>query len=788
MTTIDQPTQLLGEQAKAGDAPFGKNRKTLFYIGLVLVSLSLVFGLTTYLILTGLTPIQPRHSVVVTVLLINSILIICMILLIAVHFYELWKNKKHGRAGAKLHSSFVRQFSIVAALPAILLAIFASISLDRGLDHLFSTHTKNLVRDSLEVAKTYITEHSEVIRADMLAVASAVEKELPKVLNSKKSIKKMLQFQSALRALPSLYLIHKDGQLIAKGGSAPDTYQKPRAGSLGAARDGTVIIIPPTRTNKIGAIKKLSNFTDTYLYALRRVNPKVISHLQQARANVYEYRELEQRRTGVQIAFALTYVAIALTLLLAAIWLGLWFANSLTEPIRRLIGAAQSVSEGDLDTVIHLKPHHGELAQLGSTFNNMTAEIKSQQNELIDTNLMLDERRRFIEAVLSGVSAGVIGLDAFGIVDHVNRSAEQLLGRSGDELLGKRLELAVPEFLPAILMAKQGEDGNDTLIQDDIELGVNGVERHFAVRLTRESSEDHEYGFVLTFDDTTELVRAQRSSAWADVAQRIAHEMKNPLTPIQLSAERIRRKYGPVIGEDRGVLDTCTDTIVSRVADIKRMVDEFSEFARMPDPVMELYDLRDIVRDVITLYDSPDDKLELTISIPDSPIISLCDKGFISQALINLVKNATEAVGCAHDKKPLLKTYQGRIQVALKGGNNEYEIEVTDNGCGLPIEQRNRLLEPYMTTRKKGTGLGLAIVQKITEQHGGRILLEDAPKTKPNETGARVRLILPYKKKNSFKVKPVTIPINTKSLTKDLGENSSSSADASRNEGENYRV
>ena len=788
MTSIGHSNQQSEELAVDDAAPFGRNRKTLFYIGLVLVSLSLIFGLTTYLILTGLTPIQPRHSVVVTVLLINSILIICMILLITVHFFELWRNSKHGQAGAKLHSSFVRQFSIVAALPAILLAIFASISLDRGLDHLFSTHTKALVRDSLEVANTYMKEHSEVIRADMLAVANATEKDLPAIARYPDRIAKMLQFQSALRALPSLYLIRSDGQLIAKGGSAPESYQKPRAGSLGAAQDGTVIIIPPTKTNKIGAIKKLSNFRDTYLYALRPVNPKVINHLQQARANVFEYRELERRRAGVQIAFALTYVAIALTLLLAAIWLGLWFASRLTEPIRRLISAAQSVSEGNLDTLVHLEPHHGDLAQLGETFNNMTAEIKSQQSELLDTKLMADERRRFIEAVLSGVSAGVIGLDAFGIVDHVNKSAEQLLNRSGDELLGKRLEVTVPEFQPSIAMAKQNDEGSDTLVQDDIDMVIKGVDRHFAVRLTRESSEDHEYGFVLTFDDTTELIKAQRSSAWADVAQRIAHEMKNPLTPIQLSAERIRRRYGPVIGEDRKVLDDCTNTIIGRVAEIKNMVDEFNDFARMPEPVMELYDIRDIVSDVGTLYDEAKEKYVLSISIPDSPVISLCDKGAISRALINLTKNATEAVLCAYEKKPLLKSYTGHIVISLKGNDEDYEIMVTDNGCGLPKEQRNRLLEPYMTTRDKGTGLGLAIVQKITEQHGGRIILEDAPPGKAGETGARVRLVIPYKMKNSAKVTSESVPVNTKKLDQSRANRRMNSAEEPRNEGENCCV
>lgn len=783
MTELAYAKELPVEEEEIEEVPFSKTRKTLFYTGLVLVSLSLIFGLSTYLILTDLTPIQPHHSVVVTVLLINSLLICGMILLIAWHVYELWRNRRTGEAGAKLHVKFVSLFGIVAALPAILLAIFASISLDRGLDHLFSTHTKILVRDSLDVARAYIKEHSEVIRTDMVAVASAVEKELPKTRGRPQDIAKLLQFHSALRALPSLYLITKDGRLLAQGGHAPDAYQKPRAGPLGAAQDGTVIVIPPTKSNKMGAIKKLDGPGDVYIYGLRPVNPLVIRHLLRARANVSQYQELEKKRPGVQIAFALMYVAIALTLLLAAIWLGLWFANRLTEPIRSLIGAAQSVSQGDLETVVHIKPRHGELAQLGATFNNMTSEIKSQQNELIDTNLMLDERRRFIEAVLSGVSAGVIGLDVFGIVDHINRSALQLLGRSKDELMSKRLELVIPEFSPVISMAKLSLDEPDTLLHDNVEIMIEGVERYFAVRLTRESSEDREYGFVLTFDDTTELIKAQRSSAWADVAQRIAHEMKNPLTPIQLSAERIRRKYGKLVSEDRKVLDECTSTIVSRVADIKRMVNEFSDFARMPEPVMELYDLRDIVTDIGALYEPQDSNVDLSIKVPESAVISLCDKGLISQALINLVKNATEAIESRCEQKPLLKTYQGRIDIALNASTKEYRIDVTDNGCGLPKEQRNRLLEPYVTTRKRGTGLGLAIVQKIAEQHGGRIVLEDAPQTKKDKTGARVGLIFPYKKKNRSE-KPIATTVSQASN----GRGHKSSDQNPLDEGERSRV
>ena len=773
------------------ETPIYSSKRPIYYIGLVLVSLSLIFGLTTYLILTGLTPIPPKHLVVVTVLLINTFLIASMVLLIAWHIYELWKNTRSGKAGAKLHVRFVSQFSVVAALPAILLAIFASISLNRGLDHLFSTHTKTLVADSLEVANAYIKERSDLIRADVLAVASDVEKQLPKINRRSrktrdKKIQKMLQFQSALRALPSLYLVQQDGRLIAKGGSAPDAYHKPKAGSIGASHDGTVIIIPPNRTNKIAAIKKLSHLSNTYLYALRPVNSKVLRHLHQARENVKKYQKLEEGRSGVEIAFALTYVAIALTLLLAAIWLGLWFANRLVEPIRQLIGAAERISKGKLNTSVQLGPHHGELALLGTTFNDMSSKLNSQRTELLNANHELDERHRFIEAVLYGVSAGVIGLDDFGIVTHINRSAEQMLGRTADELIEKHLEQIVPEFSPAIAMAKESENGEDTLIQDDIDMTVNGVERYFAVRLTWESRREHEYGFVLTFDDTTELVSAQRSSAWADVAQRIAHEMKNPLTPIQLSAERILKKYGPLLGDEQKTLEGLTNTIIRRVAEIERMVKEFSDYGRLPEPVMMLYDIRDIVSEIVTLYEYGQDNIKLDISVPDSPIISECDRGLLSQALINLVKNAAEAIiSVREQKKSLLKTYEGHIEISLKGEEDEYKITVTDNGCGLPKEQRNRLLEPYMTTREKGTGLGLAIVQKTTEQHGGRIVLEDAPITQKRKSGASISLVIPYKKKQRSKVKP---PVTGHVVTKNISNNNYNSEMNPQDEGDKRRV
>jgi two-component system nitrogen regulation sensor histidine kinase NtrY len=441
----------------------------------------------------------------------------------------------------------------------------------------------------------------------------------------------------------------------------------------------------------------------------------------------------------VQVAFGLMYVAIALTLLLAAIWIGMWFANRLVAPIRQLMGAAQQISQGNLAVNVDVRSADGDLAVLGSTFNTMTSELRSQRDELVGANTKIDERRRFMEAVLSGVTAGVVGVDAGGVVTLANRSAEELLEIKEKELVGQPLAKTVAEFAPLLKRAqKQGR----RLITDQITLRRKGSERNFAVRVTSEGGEHKADGFVVTFDDMTELVSAQRSTAWADVARRIAHEIKNPLTPIQLSAERIRRKYGDSITKDREVFDQCTDTIIRQVSDIGRMVDEFSAFARMPKPVMERHDLREIVREAVFLFQVSRPEIAFQLDLPGKPVIALSDRRLLAQAVTNLVKNASEAIDSAAESDPT-RSGKGRIVVKLRAKANRAQITVIDNGCGLPTENRERLVEPYMTTREKGTGLGLAIVQRITEQHGGTLTLADAPKRNGKVEGASVRIDLP---------------------------------------------
>src|ERR1700682_5990525 len=426
------------------------------------------------------------------------------------------------------------------------------------------------------------------------------------------------------------------------------------------------------------------------------------------------------------------YAVIALILLLSSLWLGLNFANWLAAPIRRLISAADLVASGNLNVKVPLRRSEGDLANLSESFNKMTDELRSQHEDIVGARDQIDQRRRFTEAVLSGVGAGVVGLDTKGRVTIINRSAEQLLNRAQMDFIGVTIGDQIPEIAPLVEQALAGEER----VHGTIKLMRGGRERTVNVRVTTEASSESEHGYVVTLDDITELVIAQRTSAWADVARRIAHEIKNPLTPIQLSAERLRRKYSAAIADDPAVFVQCTDTIVRQVEDIKRMVDEFSRFARMPTPVITSEDVADTVRQVVFLMRVGHPDIDIEAETAEDPMPARFDRRLISQALTNILKNAREAIAAV----PPEQLGRGRIKISAAREGSDIVIDVVDNGIGLPKENRNRLLEPYVTTREKGTGLGLAIVGRILEEHGGRIDLDDAAEKIPGARGAWMQL------------------------------------------------
>jgi two-component system nitrogen regulation sensor histidine kinase NtrY len=540
--------------------------------------------------------------------------------------------------------------------------------------------------------------------------------------------------QAALRGLPAAMLINGARNVLVKSDFNPQMELAiPPAAALAKINDTTPQIEPVPNSNYLVSIIKMRGYDDTFLYVARALDPRVVELGSKAVAILDAYNDLEARRLGLQIAFALMFAVIALTVLLSAVWIGLNFANLLVAPIRRLIGAANIVSTGNLQVQVPVRPSEGDLAQLGETFNTMTQELRTQRDDIMRARDLIDSRRLFTEAVLAGASAGVIGVDAEGRISILNRSAERLIGANPEEAQGRPLTEVVPELTEIITAALAS---SQRLVQGQMTIVRTGRERTVSVRVTTEQSSDPQHGYVVTLDDITELVVAQRTSAWADVARRIAHEIKNPLTPIQLSAERLRRKYGKLITEDRAIFEQCTDTIVRQVDDIRRMVDEFSRFARMPKPVITSEDAADAVRQVVFLMRVGNADIDIDAEFAEDPMPARFDRRLISQALTNIIKNATEAIAAV----PPAELGRGRIQLSMAREGDDIVIDVIDNGIGLPKENRSRLLEPYVTTREKGTGLGLAIVGKILEDHGGRIELRDAAEKIAGARGAWVRL------------------------------------------------
>ncbi len=713
-----------------------------FWIGFAVVCLSIVSALVSYLILTGLTAITPRNEFVWTALAVNSVLILAMIGIIVWQAIGLWRAWKHHVAGARLHTRIVVLFSVISALPALLLAVAATTTFSRSLDGWFSTRTRAIVENSYDVAKAYVEEHGQIIRTDIVNMVRDINGSAETLKLDPEAFQNFLIGQAGLRDLTSAYIIDTDGVPLAMALNDPKLpYHVPSLSTIRQAEAGQVPLVVQSDDYRVSAVAKIDSFPGRFLYVARGISAKVIGHLQNTEQNVTEYNRLRRAKSGLKFAHGLIYFMISTTGLLAAIWAGMWFAGRFVAPIRRLIAGAQEVSQGNLAVELPEKRGEGDLRRLSATFNHMTRELKGQQDALVTTNAQLTERRNFIEAVLSGVSAGVIGLDSANRVTLLSRSAEGLIGVTADAAIGKTLAEIVPEFADAL----QARDDGALKAKGQLEIKkqVGDEERTFAVRVTRERAGEGDVGSVVTFDDVSELVQAQRTSAWADVARRIAHEIKNPLTPIQLSAERLRNKFGRQVTENRELFETLTQTIERQTGQIKSMVDEFASFARMPQPIMAEQDLRLAVQEPAILFRESNKDVDIHLSIPSAPLRARFDIRLISQAVTNLIKNATEAIEGYGDAQGRPVDYRGDIEVRLIALQDRVAIEVIDNGVGLPKQNRARLLEPYVTTRAKGTGLGLAIVQKIVEQHGGTLALEDAPLTDARTRGALVRMSLP---------------------------------------------
>ncbi|RDE08632.1 sensor histidine kinase NtrY-like [Pelagibacterium lacus] len=718
--------------------PLFQTNRLLRQVGFVVVLASVVVATGSFLILSGATNIEPGPGVWTWIWIANAVLILLVIALVLTEIVVLVRARIRREAGAGLQVRIVAMFAIVAAGPAFIVAVIATLSLNQGLDQWFSERTRAMVESSRLVARSYMLEHAQVLRDDIIWVAEELESSRETYATDTQRFQRILTALATTRSLPMTSLVNRAGETIMRAQiNVPGALPRVPDAVLAAAGEGMPTMIAPGSGNSlIGSVVKLRGYTDLYLFVARPVDPEVLEYVRLTDSNVTEYRLYDSNRLVFQITSTLMYVGVAFVFLLAALWIGIALANGLIDPIRNLMVASNRVSDGHLDVQLPVPHRGGDMHDLAIQFNKMTAQLRTQREALIAASRTNDQRRQFTEAVVEGVSAGIIGLDAFGRITLVNSRACAALGQGEIELMNRELAEVVPELSPTVERAQSARRGR---VQDQVQLASGFDRRTYQVRLTREGTITESKGFVVTLDDITELVAAQRNSAWADVARRIAHEIKNPLTPIQLSAERLRRRYANKLVDDFDVFDKCISTIVRQVGDIGRMVDEFSSFARMPSASIVRSDLSDTVRQSVFLESVRQPEIDIRADLPEETVHAYFDARLVSQALTNLIKNAVEAF----ESVGLDQIADPHICVSVSVEGDEAVIAVSDNGKGWPAENRHQLLEPYMTTREKGTGLGLAIVAKIIEQHGGRVDLPDAKPDAHGRVGACFAFTLP---------------------------------------------
>ena len=675
-------------------------------------------------------------------LLLDLIYVLLIVGVVLVRILYVLSERRSRLAGSKLHFRLAGVFTTMSLLPTITVAVFATVSISLGLEAWFSERVQSVVGTSLSAARAYANEQEIALAEDARSLANDLEKfrknkiflEDDELRNELASLQLELQ-----RGLKEAFILNGSGDIELRGErSYLFDFEKPDKRDMDSAVS-QVVLIDDFINNELRALIFLNGFGDRYLYVTREVDGTLFNLLDETQKTAILYQQMESDRTAYLFNFAVLYFALALLLIVSSVLFALWFAERLSKPIGRLAAAAKRVGAGELTTQVIEDDGDDEIAQLGRYFNQMTKQLKSQRDTLVDNTEQIEERRRLFDSVLSSVTSGVIVLDPEGNVNFTNNSAKTLLSRDNKKVIKNKFTDIFPELNPLFKQLKTSGNSN---LQSEIKLVRSGRLENFLVRLATMNEEERLKGYVVAFDDITDLASAQRSAAWGDVARRIAHEIKNPLTPIQLSAERIIRKFSPLLDSDAEELQQMVKVITRQTDDIRRIVDEFSKFARMPELKRKNEDLCALVSSIITLQRAGQPTVSINFSIPDNPIVLSIDATLINQAITNILKNAGEAIETRKSKHARLKA-EGIINVQIKENAEIIEIKISDNGIGLP-QDRSRLFEPYVTTREKGTGLGLAIVKKIVEEHGGVLKLEDsAPFENGNIIGALVSIDLP---------------------------------------------
>jgi len=703
-------------------------------------------------ILTGLTVYilqgefgSNLSNVLRFILLIDGIYLLVVIAIVGYSVMRMFAARRAKSAGSRLHMRLSRVFAIVALIPTVLVAVFAVVTLSIGVEGWFSKNVQNVVSSSLSAANAYKNEQSNDLKVDLkfMAIRLNEYKDTNSFVSDSDLRLQLISYQNLIqRGLKEAYIIDGNANLRSRGElSYLFGYEEPNQEAMDSAKTGDLFIIEDWPNNEFRGLIKLESFADKYLYISRVVDGNILNLLDKTMESAITYNTMEAQREKILWSYGLLYFGFATFVILSSILLGMLFAERLSRPVGRLAGAAQRLGAGDFDVQVIEEKGDDEIAMLSRVFNHMTKQVKRQRDDLITANDYTERRRRLFDSVLSGVTAGVIGLSSDGNVGFINLAAEKLLNLNAENHEGKSIKLAVPEFVDLFLLIQKNENKTQ---QQEIKLTRAGATEILLVRVSARISEDLLVeGYVITFDDVTDLVSAQRLAAWGDVAQRIAHEIKNPLTPIQLSAERLKRKYSPMVGAEEDNLSQYCDVIIRQTNDLRRIVDEFSKFARMPEPIKRSVNITKLLKEVILLFEISSPAIKIKLKNSHGDINVNVDETMINQAFTNLIKNAGEAI---ESKAKLNSTnkFDPEIRIFIKKNVNNLEIIIEDNGIGLPTQERSRLFEPYVTNRENGTGLGLSIVKKIIEEHNGSLELLDASPFSNNEDfGAKMRIIFP---------------------------------------------
>lgn len=699
---------------------------------LIIGVLSLVFSALTLAVLSGFSAFSARPNLLIFVLLLDVILFLTLSLLVARKVLELWSKQRKGLAGSKLQIRLTLIFSVLALLPTVIITVLSVSFFHFGVQDWFSRRVKNALNESLAVSESYLKEHKSTVAKDASLMAYEIDQKLEKMIATRKKADQYLTALSNMRSLSEAILFDQDQNLIARSNLTFALQFEPLpANALSDATQGKVSLLSSTSKDRIRALVALPRHPHIYLLVGRAVDPNVMHHFQRAQAVVTDYGILEGKRLGFELVIVGLFCIIGLFLLMLSIWIGLLVSEKLIYPIKDLIQASEKISTGNFAVRVKERKQKDELSVLTQSFNKMTSHLESQKNDLLEINKTLDERRQFIESTLSGVSCGVIGLSNDGLILYPNQVASSLLGVNLEKKKNKHISQVIPsiqEFLDPNLFK------TSHLLQKQIDLSVQNVLRTFQIHVVPEKAGKEIQGFVVTLDDITDLIAAQRQAAWSDVAKQVAHEIKNPLTPISLSAERLKLKYAKEITTTPSVFLNCIDTIIRQVNFIGHLVSEFSAFARLPQMVIAPHDLVLLCQQALDIQKEVYRSITFTLETSCPQVLFDCDAQQVNQVISNLLKNAIESI--LESPHPLKKK---EILIQIKADQKTIHLFIKDTGPGFPEDKKNNLLDPYVTTRSHGTGLGLSITKKIVENHNGTIVLDNQKKS----TGALIHIGLP---------------------------------------------